>query len=45
MLLRNLETKRLEEFHKELQGKVFLFNSFVFLKIKSLDQDRFVILN
>ena len=37
MLLRNLYTKRLEELHKELQDKVFLFNSFVFLLIKYLD--------
>ena len=37
MLLRNLYTKRLEELHKELQDKVFLFNSFVFLLIKYLE--------
>ena len=37
MLLRNLYTKRLEELHKELQDKVFLFNSFVFLIIKYLN--------
>ena len=37
ILLRNFYTKRLEELHKELQDKVFLFNSFVFLIIKSLD--------
>ena len=37
MLLRNLYTKRLEELHKDLQDKVFLFNSFVFLIIKYLD--------
>ena len=37
MLLRNFYTKRLKELHKELQDKVFLFNSFVCLIIKYLD--------
>ena len=37
LLLRNLYTMYLEEPHKELQDNVFLFNSFVFLIIKSLD--------
>ena len=30
MLLRNLYTNRLEELHKELQDKVFLFKQFCF---------------
>ena len=30
MFQRNLYTKRLEELHKKLQDKVFLFNSFYF---------------
>ena len=45
MLLRNSYTKSLEELHKELHDKVILFNSFVFLIIKSLHWNRFVILN
>ena len=36
MLLRNLHNKRLEDLHEELHEKLFLFNNFVFLIIKSL---------
>ena len=46
MLLRNVKkTRRLEKLHKELEGKTFLPNRFVFLIIKSLNGNSFVILN